>query len=270
MSMSITGTTPSSFIPRQIEEPRDPLDIARSLGDQGLSLYQSGDFGKAIEKYEDAVATLRKIGGDDALPNIAKYLKMQGCLLCKLGDFRGAIEKYKGAVAILREIDGDKSHSDIALCLGIVANLSRKLGDYKGASWVETKRLPILEMLEGIHGRDSDHSNVKQCKKNLASSFRRLSEPKKNLHFLGKFGDFGKVTKIYHCRGNLAPSSRGFGRSFITSRFLVQIGALVVIPRESIKAKEGEVSDLIQKVHDRAETILQNAKEPAAYEREDT
>lgn len=136
----------------------------QSLNNLGMLLGSQGDYSRAQELLERALATWERALGPDHV-SVATCLDNLGVLLEERGDDRGARERYERASKIFeRELGPD--HPETLMCLNNLANMLGDRGDYEAARPLHERVLATRMKLFL-----PDHPDIGQSFNNLARVF---------------------------------------------------------------------------------------------------
>ena len=170
--------------------------LSSSLTNLGSCNYSLGDYPRAIELYEQALAIAREIGNRQgesaALGNL-------GLCYYRLGDYRHAIEHQEQSLAIDREI-GDRQGEGTRL--GNLGLCYADLGDYPHAIEHQEQSLAIAREIGDRQGEGNALGNLGGC--------------------YADFGDYPRAIELYEQALTIA---RGIGDKYLESSVLVLLGS---------------------------------------------
>ena len=138
------------------------IEIARTLKDLAIVIYQRGDLAGAIPVLEEALAMQRELRGELPHPDTMAMLNDLGILLRASGQYARAEALLSESLAMARKLLGDK-HPDIAMALN---NLAIVLHDQKDYSRAEATYRQALAMQRELVG--NAHPDVANSLSNLA------------------------------------------------------------------------------------------------------
>ncbi|BAS68313.1 tetratricopeptide repeat protein [Bathymodiolus septemdierum thioautotrophic gill symbiont] len=138
--------------------------------------YQQGEYKKAIEYYELALASDLKTYGE-AHPSVATCRNNLGMAWESLGEYKKAIEYYELALASDLKTYGE-AHPSVATRRNNLGMAWQSLGEYKKA--IEYLELALASDLK-TYGEA--HPSVATCRNNLGVAWQSLGEYKKAIEY---------------------------------------------------------------------------------------
>jgi tetratricopeptide (TPR) repeat protein len=138
------------------------IEIARTLKDLAIVIYQRGDLAGAIPVLEQALAMQRTLRGELPHPDTMAMLNDLGILLRASGQYPQAERLLSESLAMARTLLGDK-HPDVAMALN---NLAIVLHDQRNYSRAESTYRQALAMQRELVG--NVHPDVANSLSNLA------------------------------------------------------------------------------------------------------
>jgi CHAT domain-containing protein/tetratricopeptide (TPR) repeat protein len=174
---------------REKTQGSDHIDLAKSLTNLGIVLFEAGDYAGARPLQERALAIREKDLGPDH-PDVAKSLNELGLVFCQTGDYAKARPLYERALAISEKTLGPDNPA-VAINLNNLASVLYEIGDFAGARLLDERALAIREK-----GLGPDHPDVAASLGNLAN-------------LLYETGDYAGARPLYERA--LAISERSFG-----------------------------------------------------------
>lgn len=151
-----TAKEPSSLKNTGNERPNAALRLEKI----GNAYFSMGQYEKAIEYYEKALASDLKTYGSDH-PDVATNWNSQGMVYFSMGHYERAVKHYDNALALTFKTDRNE-HIDVGMEWNRLALEYNKLGKSKKALECYEKALKIFEALLG-----KDHPYTKSVIKSL-------------------------------------------------------------------------------------------------------
>jgi tetratricopeptide (TPR) repeat protein len=154
-----------------------------ALGNLGLCYRELGDYPKAIDLIEQALAIARDLGHRES--EGAALTNLGGCYL-QLGDYPKAIDLTEQALAIARDL-GDRQGEGIAL--GNLGLCYRELGDYPKAIDLTEQALDISRDLGSRQSEVAALSNLGSCYRELGDYLKAIDLTEQALAIAHDLGD---------------------------------------------------------------------------------
>lgn len=158
------------------QKPLSMGEDAFFLNEFAHSLYDLGEFRKAVEFLEQALNTTRTVYGE-AHHTVVRCLNDLGSTWKALGEPQKAISFYEQALKISRMVFG-VSHQQVALCLNNLGAAWDDLGEQNKAITFYEQALPIYRAVFG-----DTHPNVAAVLNNLGSVRYALGEHQQAIVF---------------------------------------------------------------------------------------
>jgi tetratricopeptide (TPR) repeat protein len=184
------------------EDGGDDRGIASTVDDLGKLQWLRGDYQKALEFTQRALALRRRLGDRRS---IALSLNNLGLVYQDSGQFKLALDAFEQALRIRREI-GDLVGISISLNnLGTVAQDQRD--DRRALSL-------FLEAYE-VAKETGDRNRIALVLTNLGETYNRLGDPTKAIHYLKQAED---IADELGDKLGLAEAVRGLGKAYLAQR----------------------------------------------------
>ena len=152
----------------QDDEDDNHPNVSTCLNNLGRTWVSLGEYQKAIEYYELALASELKTYGEDD-PSVASYRNNLGCTWDSLGEYQKAIEYYELALASDLKTYGEDDPS-VASVRNNLGMTWRSLGEYqKAMEYYE------LALASGLKTYGEDHPSVALYRNNLESAKNSLA-----------------------------------------------------------------------------------------------
>jgi tetratricopeptide (TPR) repeat protein len=184
------------------EESKDERGIASTTDDIGKLHWLRGDYAKALEYTQRALATRRKLGDRRS---IALSLNNLGLVYQDSGQFKLALDSFEQALRIRREI-GDLVGVSISLNnLGTVAQDQRD----------DTRALQLFLEAYEVAKETGDRNRLALVLTNLGETYNRLGDPNKAVQFLKQAEE---IADELGDKLGLEEAVRGLGRAYLAQR----------------------------------------------------
>jgi serine/threonine protein kinase/tetratricopeptide (TPR) repeat protein len=141
---------------------RQDADMAKSLHDVAVILYDTGDYPAAEALYRQALALQRQLLGSEHT-QVASTLSALATVLYSKGDYSGAESLHRETLALRRRLLGER-HADVSESLTNLAAVLTAKGRYDEAESLFRRALEIDQKLYG-----ADHPEVATDLNNLAA-----------------------------------------------------------------------------------------------------
>ncbi|MCI0699020.1 CHAT domain-containing protein [candidate division KSB1 bacterium] len=147
-----------------------------------------GDYGNALECFNQALAIWRKVLGE-AHPNVAlSYLNM-GVVYHEQGEYKQALAAHTKALELFKHAHGETS-LDVGDCYGNIGNVYAGMGKYSEAIEFFNKSLVIMQAEVG-----ENHPLVAKRYNNIGEAYYRQGQYDQAIEFHQK--DLSILQKIY-------------------------------------------------------------------------
>ncbi|MDR1796756.1 MAG: tetratricopeptide repeat protein, partial [Clostridiales Family XIII bacterium] len=162
-----------------LPDDESQMKLSRLHNEMGFGLYEKGDYGKALELYDKALAIREKVLGKEHPVTAAIYGHIAD-VYHEQGEYGKALEWHGKALAIKEKVLG-KEHPDTAATYNNIALVYHAQGDYgKALEWLG-KALAIKEKVLG-----KEHPATATTFNNIAGVYRDQGDYDKALEWLGK------------------------------------------------------------------------------------
>jgi tetratricopeptide (TPR) repeat protein len=181
------------------EAAQDERGIASTLDDSGKLQWLRGDYAKALEFTQRALAMRRKLGDRRS---IALSLNNLGLVHQDSGQFKSAVEAFDQALTIRREI-GDLVGVSVSLNnLGTVAQDQRD----------DARALTLFQEAHEVAKETGDRNRIALILTNLGETYNRLGNPVTAIHYLKQAEEL--ADELGDTLG-LAEAVRGLGKAYL-------------------------------------------------------
>jgi len=211
------------------KEIGDKEGEAADYGNLGSVFDSLGEYGKAQEYLEKALAVNKEIG--DRNGEASSYGKL-GTVFLSLGEYGNAQEYLEKALAIKKEI-GDRNGE--ATCHGNLGSVFHSLGEYGKAQEYLEKALAVSKEIGDRNGEASSYGNLGSVFDSLGEYGKAQEYLEKGLAIRKEIGDRNGEASSY---GNLGSVFRSLGEYGKAQEYLEKALAI----KKEIGDRNGEAS----------------------------
>ena len=227
--------------------PADSQELEGTINNNlGLAYHNKGEYDKAIEYYQKAIAIDKKFYGEEH-PEIAIDYNNLGLAYRNKGEYDKAIDYYQKALAIDKKFYGEE-HPDIAIDYNNLGAAYDSKGEYDKAIDYYQKALAIDKKYHG-----EEHPNIATRYNNLGLAYHNK-------------GEYDKAIDYYHKALVIGKKYHGEEHPNIAIRYN-NLGFAYHNKGEYDKAIDyyHKALDILRKFHPNGHPYIDNLKEKIAF-----